>query len=247
MIARDLLRYVVSLYMWPGFVVNTAISYGVGRVRSFGVGWEAGFAPTTHGWARRNLRYGGFALRVEGDPALPAPAVVVANHQHYFDIELLAAVIPPPIAFVARSELVRIPLIGSVLRRGGHLLMERGAALSGETVLREGGSRLEAGGRVAVFPEGTRSRDGRIGPLRAGAFRLAARSGVPLVPVVLAGTREPFRRAATQLVPCRLAVAVLPARRIEEAEARSDAWRQSLRDEMQAVHDRLAAATGPRI
>lgn len=245
--ARDLLRYAVTLYTWPAFVANTAVSYGVGRLRSARSGWPAGFGITTHGWARRNLDWGGFTVRIEGDPAVPAPAVVVSNHQHYFDIELLAAVIPPPIFFVARRELVGIPLIGSVLRRGGHLLMDRGSMLSGEPVLREGGLRLEQGGRVAVFPEGTRSRDGRIGPLRAGAFRLAARHAVPVVPVVLAGTREPFRRNLTQLVPCRLAVAALPARRVDEDEARSAAWREALRAEMQAVHDRLAAGTGPRI
>ena len=100
---------------------------------------------------------------------------------------------------------------------------------------------------VAFFPEGTRSRDGRIGPLRGGAFRVAAAAGVPLVPVVIAGSRHVLSRVPGPIVPARIAVAFLPPRRVGPEAARSADGRDAVRAEMSAALDRLLASTGPRL
>ena len=130
-------------------------------------------------------------FRVEG--AIPAdiarrPYVVVANHQSTADPWLLSS-LPFDMRWVAKVELFRTPFVGWLLRLGGDLAVERGAAASVRKLMRDGRATLDSGLPLMIFPEGTRSRDGAIGPFKSGAFELAIAAGVPILPVVLDGTR----------------------------------------------------------
>lgn len=245
--SRLVLRSGVSAVLWPYLVAATAGWVLVGRARSLVGDREEAFQHVFRRWARMNMRAGGFRCRVEGDASVTAPAVVVANHQHFFDIQVLAAILPPPFRFVSRVEVQRVPLIGSVLRHGGHLLVTRGTGMGNDATMRRAAELLERGMRIVFFPEGTRSKDGRIGPLKPGAFRLAAAAGVPVVPVVLAGTRNAFPAGYAHIVPARMAAVILPARAVSDDEASNDAWRESLRREMSEHLGRLEPETGPRI
>jgi 1-acyl-sn-glycerol-3-phosphate acyltransferase len=206
------------------------------------------FQGWMHGWARVNLAWGLYRTTVDGVAQRPAPAVLVCNHQHIFDVQLLTALVPPPLRFVAREEVLRVPLIGSVLRKGGHLTVARGAsAAANEEALRQAVAALREGSRLAFFPEGTRSRDEQIGRLRSGAFRVAAQAGVPLQPVVLAGTRHTIPALPGPIVPCRLAARFLPPRAVTAEQARSASWRDELREEMARALSEIAPGTGPRL
>lgn len=244
---RLVLRSGVSAVLWPYLLAATAGWVLVGRARSLVEPREEAFQHVFRRWALMNMRVGGFRCRVEGGSAVPAPAIIVSNHQHFFDIQVLAAILPPPFRFVSRVEVQRVPLIGSVLRHGGHLLVARGTAMGNEATMRRATELLERGMRIVFFPEGTRSRDGRIGPLRPGAFRLAAATGVPVVPVVLAGTREAFPAGYAHIVPARMAASILPPLAVTEREAKDDAWRDALRQEMSEHLARLEPETGPRL
>jgi len=198
-------------------------------------------------WARRNMWGGGFKAHVEGTENLVRPSIVVVNHQNLFDINFVVWLVPPPMRLVAKVEALRQPLIGSVLREGGHLTVSRGRGLDNEAAFARASRLLDEGSVIVFFPEGTRSRDGKILPLRSGAFRIAAAAGRPIVPLVMVGTRDAIPKFPGPIVPCRLAAAFLPPRVVGPQEAGSIAWRERLRGEMTATVERLLPLTGPRI
>lgn len=242
-----LARLLWSMYAWPAFVANSALRYPLVFLFRRGPTVADSFQRWMQAWAEVNLDWGLYRTVVDGVEDRPAPAVLVVNHQHIFDVQLMAALVSPPLRFVAREEVLRIPLIGSVLRKGGHLTVARGAsAAANEEALERAVAALREGSRLVFFPEGTRSRDGRIGRMRSGAFRVAARAEVPLQPVVLAGTRHTIPRLPGPIVPCRLAARFLAPRPVTEAQARSAAWREQLREEMAAALGAIEPGTGPR-
>lgn len=155
-------------------------------------------------------------------------AVVLAcNHLSNLDPVLLGAACPREISYLAKIELFRVPIIGSLIRRYGAIPLRRGAA--DPEALRLARRVLESGCVLALFPEGTRSRDGVLKPFRFGAARLALRHGAALVPAAIVGTNHAMPAGARfpRRVPVRIAFAPPLAideyrsgqRRAPEAEA----------------------------
>lgn len=141
-------------------------------------------------WSRGVLASSGVRLRTSFEVELDRQAsyIYMANHQSLFDIPALIAAAPGETRFMAKRSLFQIPLFGWALRAGGFVSIDRkdrGRARAGFTgALRE----LRSGASVLVFPEGTRSLDGRLLPLKRGGILLALRSGLPIVPVGIRGT-----------------------------------------------------------
>lgn len=243
---RSVARHAFSAWFWAAFVGNTAVRVGLGHVLTPFIGSRRAFARSVWNWGRTNMRWGLHVCEVEPHPEIPAPSILFSNHQHFFDITLIASIVPPPLYFVARLEVDRVPLIGSVLRNGGHVFVARGAGSANEDALGDAVARLEEGGRVLFFGEGTRSKTDEILRLRSGALRLAARTGAPLVPLVIAGTRRTFPSGLWPIVPARMAAAFLPPRMVDAAEAKSAAYREALRAEMGAALARLTPRTRSR-
>lgn len=116
--------------------------------------------------------------------------VIVLNHQAMTDIPTLYKV-PLNFRWVSKREVFRIPFFGLFLRLHGDICIDRGQAKQAmEQLLRKGRMWIGRGVSVAVFPEGTRSKDGTIHRFKAGAFELAREAGVELLPVVLDGTAQ---------------------------------------------------------
>ncbi|MEX1324797.1 MAG: lysophospholipid acyltransferase family protein, partial [Synechococcaceae cyanobacterium] len=109
--------------------------------------------------------------------------VVVANHGSHLDPPLLGHALGRPVAFMAKAELFRVPLLGPIIRACGAYPVSRGA--SDREAIRTAGDRLDEGWAVGVFIDGSRQRDGRVNHPQAGAALLAARAGVPLLPVAI--------------------------------------------------------------
>jgi len=127
---------------------------------------------------------------VEGLQHFPGhPVIVAVNHASYLDALILAAVLPPRFAYVAKQELLRKPLAGIPLRRLACIFVERFDSARGAEDTRGLEARARAGDSLIFFPEGTfRSEPGLL-PFRLGAFVVAARVGMSVVPITLAGTR----------------------------------------------------------
>jgi len=115
--------------------------------------------------------------------------VVVSNHESTSDPFLLSH-LPWDMRWVSKEDLFRLPLIGFLLRCGGDIPLRRGDRTSVMQMLAECRRTLAAGVPVMLFPEGTRSPDGRLLPFKDGAFSLAIAAGVPVLPLAVSGTRQ---------------------------------------------------------
>ena len=148
--------------------------------------------------------------RVEGREHVPARggALLVANHQSFLDIPLIASATRRHVAFVARRTLAETPWLAFVMRECGAVLIDRGAA--DRAAMREMVRHLEAGDLVSIFPEGTRSLDGGLGEFKGGALLAARRAGVPIVPTAIRGAHRVWPRGRSRPGPGRLALRFLP-------------------------------------
>jgi 1-acyl-sn-glycerol-3-phosphate acyltransferase len=113
------------------------------------------------------------------------PFVMVANHPTLVDVTALVSV-RPDMAIVAKRSVFRSPLVGLLLHNCGHIDAGDGGVFSGVAVIEQAVAHLGEGTPVLIFPEGTRSPPLRVGEMHAGAFQIAARAGVPVVPVFIA-------------------------------------------------------------
>jgi 1-acyl-sn-glycerol-3-phosphate acyltransferase len=131
-----------------------------------------------------------FSIEGEGPAAIDSkPFVVVSNHLSTADPFLLSW-LPWDMRWVAKEELFRPPVTGWLLRLGGDIPLHRGERSSVERMFAACRETIAAGVSVMIFPEGTRSRDGRLQAFKDGAFQLAVETQVPVLPVVVSGTRE---------------------------------------------------------
>ncbi|MCS5706771.1 MAG: lysophospholipid acyltransferase family protein [Cyanobacteriota bacterium] len=126
-----------------------------------------------------------FRGRTAGNANVPMEGalVVVANHGSHLDPPLLGHALGRPVAFMAKAELFRVPLLGPIIRACGAYPVARGA--SDREAIRTATDRLEEGWATGVFIDGTRQTNGRVNDPQPGAALLAARAGVPLLPVAI--------------------------------------------------------------
>ncbi len=145
--------------------------------------------------ARTLLRWSRIPLRVEGAHRLTAggPCVIVANHASYADGLLLLAMLPRPVAFVAKAELRGRPLARWFLNRLQARFVERFDPRQGSADLRNLVDDARRGVTLLFFPEGTFTRAPGLRPFHMGAFVTAAGSGAPVIPIALRGTRSLLR------------------------------------------------------
>lgn len=136
--------------------------------------------------------------------------VYMFNHQSHLDIPVLYATLPSPtIRFVAKTELFRIPLWGPALRQAEFIEVDRRDRAQAVEALGRAADLVREGVSIAIAPEGSRSRDGRIQPLKRGGFHLAIGTGAPIVPVAIRGTIDILPRGSRSMragVPVRVVI-----------------------------------------
>ncbi len=185
-----------------------------------GIPWSAlsGSFDTMYRWGMGTMRLGvrvaGIRVRVVGLEHVPAaPCIVMSNHVSNLDPPVLLPAIPGKSSVMLKQSLMRIPLLGTAMRMGKFVPVARGH--SREDAVRSvaaAAEALRAGLHLMVFPEGTRSPDGRLLPFRKGAFFLATETGAPIVPVVIRGTAAMMKRGSLRITPGEATVEFLAPR-----------------------------------
>ena len=143
-------------------------------------------------WSRRLLKLADVTVRVEGEEYLEGDgaAIIVANHESWFDVWALAGWLPIEPHFIAKHELSRIPIFGKAWQACGHISVDRANRESAIESLEKAGERIhDEGLRMVLFAKGTRSASGELQEFKKGPFVLAIQGGVPIVPVGILGTR----------------------------------------------------------
>lgn len=153
-------------------------------------------------WGRLVLRTWGVRVEVRGAGNVPSgPAVYAANHGSALDIPLLFGHLPAEFRVIHKRSLYWAPVIGQYLFLGGHVGVHRRRPFEARRSLDRAAERIRGGTSVAVFPEGTRSDDARVGHFKRGSFVLAIQAGVPVVPVSLSGVKTIAPRGMLLLRP----------------------------------------------
>jgi 1-acyl-sn-glycerol-3-phosphate acyltransferase len=135
--------------------------------------------------------------------------IYMPNHQSNADIPLLLGRLPVQFRWLAKAELFKIPLFGRAMRGVGYISIDRSNRKSAFASLERAARTIRDGTSVLIFPEGTRSRDGRILPFKKGGFVLAVDSGVPIVPVIIRGTRDIIPKGRFMIRPAPVTMEIL--------------------------------------
>lgn len=160
-------------------------------------------------WSRILLKVAGAHVVVHGDPrATTDPYVFVANHMSWFDVMTLASVLPR-YKFVGKAELFRVPVFGPAIRALGMIGLDRANNKAAFESYKIAGERIRDGNSVVVYPEGTRGSEYPLREFKKGPFVLAIASQVPILPVLVHGTREVMPRGALSVSPARIDVHLL--------------------------------------
>jgi 1-acyl-sn-glycerol-3-phosphate acyltransferase len=219
------LEFLYGVYAAAVFVPWLVVSWALLRLAR-GRGGAARFTPAA---LRVYFALIGCRVEVRGRENLPAgePVVYVSNHTSYFDVLVLMAALGAEYRFVAKSEVHAMPMIGTFLRRMEHFAFKREDPQARLRQARQLEEALEKGVSVFVFPEGTFTAREGVRPFHLGAFRAAADTGCPVVPVALRGTRQ-FLRDKTMLPrPSHIVVTVCPALGVRAGS--KNAWQEVVR------------------
>jgi len=191
LVALDIL-WGVSTAFWglltvalTGLAIMAAVPFVGGKRAFFGIGkwwvrqqlWLCGCSWDSTGWNNvpENIRSG------------QQSAIFMSNHQSLLDPPLLMGAIPVPAVYIAKKELKWVPFVGWAAMVAGMIFIDRGNSEKAAVSLIRAAEQIANGKNVVIFPEGTRTRDGRIGKFKKGGFGLAIRAGVPIVPLITIG------------------------------------------------------------
>lgn len=191
--------------------------------------------PLARLWARILLAICRVELVIEGAQRItpPGPFLFLSNHQSQFDILAVVLAIPLQFRILAKKELFYIPVFGWVLKLAGFVGIDRGNREKAIRSLDQAAQRLRQGMSLLIYAEGTRSLDGRLLPFKKGGFVLAIQAGVPILPIVIQGSREILPKGSLTIRPgtIRLTVGepIDPARfTLERKEALMEAVRAAM-------------------
>ena len=157
-------------------------------------------------WATRLVKLAGGKVEVIGKENIPkdTPVVFVANHQSNFDIPVCMGYIGRQIGFVAKAESEKLPVIGNWMKYMNCVFIDRKDPRAALRSIKEGIEIVKSGKSLVIFPEGTRSIDGKMGEFKPGSFKLALKSRVPVIPITIDGTFNIMRKGSIKITPANV-------------------------------------------
>ncbi len=209
---------------------------------------DAGLWIVRRLWAPLTLKLCGVDVQASGDIDRlydGQPRVIIANHQGYLDVPACFTSLPLPLRILAKKELFKLPFMGHFLKAFGFPPVDRARTKAALRSFDQATDMLRQGRSILVFPEGTRSPDGSLQPLKKGAFVMAIKAGVEIVPVGLSGSFEAFNRRDHILHPGLIHIHVAPP--IPTQHLTIDDRDALLSTASQALHNACAEATHRRL
>ncbi|GEM_PF-245313 len=161
-------------------------------------------------WARWTLLCSHVRIDVDGDDNIPAgPAVYMANHASYYDVLAILGYMNVQFRWTVKKELYRIPLLNLAMKGAGYIMIDRGHHARAMAAMKVAAEKIRSGTSVMIFPEGTRSEDGKIKyPFKKGGFHLAIQAGVPIVPIGITGSRPILPKGSFTVRPGRIYMSI---------------------------------------
>lgn len=182
-------------------------------------------------WAKISLMLLGSKVEVVGTENLPPKgegALYCPNHCSFLDIFVLSAYLPRYVKYVSKIEILRIPLIGWAMLFARHIALRREDRKSQLETFKNTIESLQAGNSIVTFPEGTRSKDGRLATFKKGPFTMAAKAGVRVVPVSIVGTHifQPTNAAVPIAPPRGVRIVIHPVLDVPVAKKEGETLEQ---------------------
>lgn len=189
------LKILIALVL---IVVHSIVALATVLIR-----YPKGYFAVGTRWAKQTLWLFGVGLKVVGSEnvARGSSYIYASNHASGFDILAVLAGIPDQVRFILKKELGKIPIFGWALRYGPYITIDRSNASKAMRSLEKAADIIRNGGSVIVFPEGTRTRDGRLQAFKRGTFSLALKSGVPVIPVGIRNSFEIMAKGSLKIQP----------------------------------------------
>lgn len=163
-------------------------------------------------WANHLLRVAGVTCTVEGLENIPKDRAVLftSNHQGNFDIPLMITKLGKTNSIVAKNSMEKVPMISNWMKLFDCLFIDRENARQSLGVFAQAEKIIGEGRSVIIFPEGTRSRRDEAGEFKEGAFKIATKTGAPVVPVVINGSYKVMEANGVWIRPAEVKITVLP-------------------------------------
>lgn len=160
-------------------------------------------------WAKMLLILTNIKVEIIGaENILKGSQIFMANHQSDFDIFIVLAHLPGQFRWIVKKELFNIPIFGKAMCNAGYIEIDRQNRERALMSLDEAARKIREGKSVMSFPEGTRSRDGKIKPFKRGMFYLAIKSGVPIVPISIIGAGDIMPRRSLLIKPGKIIMVI---------------------------------------
>lgn len=206
-------------------------------------------AMARHVWAPPLLWAAGARLKVRGLKNLEGvgPCIFMSNHQSMIDIPVVFSVLPRNIRFVAKRVLLYVPVLGWYMWAMGMIFVDRSKRQQAIRSPKKAAALVRSGAHVMSFPEGTRSRDGRILPFKKGLFMLAIEAGVPIVPIAIEGARDVLPADGFRPRPGEIRVAIgepIPTEGLSADDR--DALIRRVRDRVIDLHREIGGKGGDK-
>jgi 1-acyl-sn-glycerol-3-phosphate acyltransferase len=232
-----LIRLLFCILAWiicsiPAAVIGFPALYITGRIDLL---WNLSL------WgARTGYRLAGIRVRCVGRENLQdgQAYLFLANHTSNLDPPVITSQLGRRISIIAKQELFSIPIFGRAMKAAGFVAINRSQRKSAIESVRAAVAVLQSGQGMLVFPEGTRSRDGRLLPFKRGPFHLAMDAGGPVVPITIVGSHDAWAKGSPSLHPGELVVHFHPP-----VDPRQFATREEL---LSAVRAAIHSALPPK-
>ena len=188
-------------------------------------------------WARWLCKLNGIQVEITGlENILQDRAqIFVANHQGFFDIFALSGYLPVQIRWVAKASLFKIPFVGWSMKAAGYISVDRSNKKKAYQSFVATVEKIKQGYSVVIFPEGTRSEDGTIGPFKKGGQLLAARAKAPMVPLTLIGTGNIIKKNSIIIKPGPVRIIISPPVYTDTSTSRGKNAERILEDIRQTI------------